>query len=224
MAPVDERTLCARFKSWIDAELQATPYGSLTRAENEVRATGTNTRHDLLIYAGNKPVFSCEVKVPTNLQGSSPYDHDVVDNARKKADDEGLPYFGTLNCASFVLWQVDMPGVPVYNRGIDRWRVVEPQYLTRLDSAEAEKAFKEFLRRLLTVVAAVEAGAPPGGTAMQQPEEELVARIEGSLETIVGLTLEVVPSVVEVRGGGRVSELSQTVVRASSGAGVVGVV
>jgi len=36
--------------------------------------------------------------------------------------------------------------------------------------------------------------------------------------------VEVVPSVVEVRGGGRVSELSQTVVRAFSGAGVVVVV
>ena len=38
------------------------------------------------------------------------------------------------------------------------------------------------------------------------------------------LDTEVVPSVVEVRGGGRVSELSQTVVRAFSGAGVVVVV
>lgn len=189
MAAVDERTLCARFKSWVDAELQATPYGSLTRAENEVHATGGHRRHDLLIYAGNKPVFSCEVKVPTNPQGASPYDHDVVDDARGKAEAEGLAYFGTFNCASFVLWQVDMPGVPVYSRGIDRWRVVEPQHLTRLDTPQAETAFKDWLRRLLTVVAAVEAGALPSGSAMQQPEEELVARIEGSLETIVGLTL-----------------------------------
>lgn len=73
-------------------------------------------------------MFSCEVKVPTNPQGASPYDHEVVDGARRKAETEGLPYFGALNCASFVLWQVDMPGVPVYSRGIDRWRVVEPQY------------------------------------------------------------------------------------------------
>jgi hypothetical protein len=189
MAVVDERTLCARFKSWADAELQATPYGSLTRAENEVHASGSHKRHDLLIYAGNKPVFSCEVKVPTNPQGVSPYDHEVVDDARSKAEAEGLAYFGTFNCASFVLWQVDMPGVPVHSRGIDRWRVVEPQFLTRLDSPQAESAFKEWLRRLLTVVAAVEAGALPGGSAMRQPEEELVARIEGSLETIVGLTL-----------------------------------
>src|SRR5262249_50761698 len=160
-AAIDERTLCARFKSWVDAELQATPYGTLTRAENEVHVSGSHKRHDLLIYAGNKPVFSCEVKVPTNPRGTSPYDHGVVDDARGKAEAEGLPYFGTMNCASFVLWQVDMPGVPVYNRGIDRWRVVEPQFLTQLDSPQAEAAFKEWLRRLLTVVAAIEAGAPP---------------------------------------------------------------
>jgi hypothetical protein len=195
MAAVDERTLCARFKSWADSELQATPYGSLTRTENEVHASGSNKRHDFLVYAGNKVVFSCEVKVPTNPRGgASAYDHDVVDDARGKAEAEGLAYFGTFNCASFVPWQVDMPGVPVYSRGLDRWRVVEPQYLTRLDSPQAEAAFKEWLRRLLTVVAAVEAGAPWSGSAMQQPEEELVARIEGSLETIVGLTL---PDVIE---------------------------
>lgn len=194
MAVLDERTLCARFKSWIDAELQARPYGSLTRAENEVHAQGTRTRHDLLIYAGNRPVFSCEVKVPTSAEGSSPYDHAVVDNARRKAEVEGIPYFGTFNCASFVLWQVDMPGVPIYSRGIERWRVVEPEYLTLLDSSQAEAAFKAWIERLLTVVAAIAAGAPPTGRAMQQPEEELVARIEGSLETIVGLTF---PDVME---------------------------
>jgi hypothetical protein len=102
MAVLDERTLTARLKPWIDAELQATPYGSLTPAENEVHATGTKMRHDLLIYAGHKPVFSCEVKVPTSGQGASPYEHDVVDNARAKAEAEGLGYFGTFNCAAFV--------------------------------------------------------------------------------------------------------------------------
>lgn len=193
-AAVDERTLCARFKSWIDAELQARPYGSLTRAENEVHASGSAKRHDLLIYAGNKPVFSCEVKVPTNARGASPYDPEVVDDARRKAEAEGLAYFGTFNCASFVLWQVDMPGVPVHSRGIDRWRVVEPQHLGRLESREAEAAFKGWLQRLLTVVAAVEAGAAPTSSIGHQPEEELIGRIEGSLETIVGLTF---PDVVE---------------------------
>lgn len=194
MAVVDERTLCARFKSWADAELQATPYGSLTRADNEVHVTGGQKRHDFLIYAGNKPVFSCEVKVPTNPQGASPYDPEVVKDAREKAEAEGLPYFGTMNCASFVPWQVDMPGVPVSHRSLDRWRVVDAQHLTRLDSPQSEVAFKDWLRRLLTVVAAVEAGASFSGSAMRQPEEELVARIEDSLEIIVGLTL---PDVIE---------------------------
>ena len=110
MAAVDERTLCARFKSWIDAELQASPYRSLTRAENEVHATGGHKRHDLLIYAGNKPVFSCEVKVPTNSLGASPYDREVVDDARGKAEAEGLAYFGTFNCASSCSGRWTCPG------------------------------------------------------------------------------------------------------------------
>jgi len=154
-----------------------------------VHATGTSLRHDVLIYSGNQPVFSFEVKVPTNVRGSSPYDPEVVDNARGKAEAEGLAYFGTLNCASFVVWQTYIPGVPPLRRSLDRWRVIEPRHLARLESPEADEAFRTFVRRLLTQVAAIEAGAPPSGRAMQQPEEELVARIEGSLETIVGLAV-----------------------------------
>ena len=189
MAVIDERTLCARLKSWADAELQSQPYGSLTSAENELHVSGSARRHDLAILAGTKRVFTCEVKLPTSPQGASPYDAEAVKDAREKAGDEGIAYFGTLNCASFVLWQYDMPGIPVLNRSLDRWKIVEPQFLTSLDGAEAEKAFRSFLKRLLTLAAAVEAGAEPMAKPSHQPEEELLARIEVSLDTIVGLTL-----------------------------------
>jgi hypothetical protein len=186
---LDERTLCARFKSWIDAELSAHPYGALTRAETEVRAQGTKTRHDLLIYAGNKPVFSCEVKLPTSAEGASPYEESVVEGARRKAEAESVAFFGTFNCMAFVIWQVEMPGVPVGRRDVLHRRVVEPQFLTHLESAQAEEAFKRWVRDLLTLIAAADAGAPLVGPEARRPETEFVSRIEGSLETIVGLTL-----------------------------------
>jgi hypothetical protein len=186
--------LCARLKSWIDGELIDGTYGPLTRAETEVRAQGTRSRHDLLIYAGNRPVFSCEVKVPNSSEGASPYEEAVVDDARKKAEAEGVAFFGTFNCAGFVVWQVEMPDVPVYRRDVAHWRVVPPEHLSQLEGAPAEEAFKKWARDLLALVAAAEAGAPPGISMDQRPASELVARIEGSLETIVGLTL---PDVAE---------------------------
>jgi hypothetical protein len=186
---LDERTLCARFKSWIDAELSANPYGALTRAETEVHAQGTKTRHDLLIYAGNKPVFSCEVKLPMSAEGASPYEQRVVEGARRKAEAEGVSIFGTFNCATFVIWQVEMPGVPVLRREVLHRRVVEPQFLTQLESTQAEEAFRHWVRDLLTLVAAADAGAPLVSSGTGQPEAEFVSRIEGGLETIVGLTL-----------------------------------
>lgn len=189
---IDERTLCARLKSWIDAEIDAAGYGTITRAENEVHASGTNLRHDVLLYAGNRPVFSFEVKVPTSAQGATPYDTATVQNARTKALAEGLAYFGTLNCASFVLWPSDEP-VTGPSMSLDRWSVVPPQDLSRLESAEAARSFREFVKRLLTLVASIDAGLPPS-TVVRRPEDELVSRIEGSLDTIVGLTVPDVES------------------------------
>lgn len=189
MLAMDERTLCARLKSWIDGELQTGAYGPLTRAETEVRAQGTRSRHDLLIYAGNKPVFSCEVKVPTSSEGASPYVEAVVDDARRKAEAEGIALFGTFNCAAFVVWQVDMPGVPVYRRDVAHWRVVPPEHLAQLEGNQVETVFKKWARDLLALVAAAEAGVPPSMPPDQRSASELVARIEGNLETIVGLTL-----------------------------------
>ncbi len=193
MPKLDERTLCARFKSWIDAELQQSTYGGLTRAENEVHAAGSKKRHDLLIYAGNQPVFSLEVKLPQSAEGSSPFQPSVVEDARRKAEREGLRHFGTTNCASFVLWKVDMPGVPVLSRHIDKWTVVEPQHLTQLDSLEAEASMRDWVKRLLETLTAIEAGASLTPSE-SQPGDELIDRIEGSLDTIVGLTL---PDVME---------------------------
>jgi hypothetical protein len=185
---MDERTLCARLKSWVDAEIERTGYGPLTGADTEVHASGSHLRHDLLIYAGNRIAFSCEVKLPTNPQGTSPYNPTVVADARRKAEAEGLAYFGTTNCASFVMWKVDQPNVPVDRRDVDDWRILPPELLGSIDSPGADQAFQKFVVRLLATLALIEVGVPPGETRRRQPEDELVARIEGSLDTIVGLT------------------------------------
>ncbi len=183
---MDERTLCTRLKSWIDAELSSGTYAELSHADTEVHAAGGQFRHDIAIYADSELAFTCEVRIPTHPHGSSPYDHEFLTNARFKADSEGLSYFGTFNCASFVLWKVHDPRVPIPRRYVRRWKVVPGHLLAHLDTPGGERAFKEFLPKLLGELASIRQGvaATPGSA----PEDEIVDLVEDRLHTIVGLT------------------------------------
>jgi hypothetical protein len=183
---MDERTLCTRLKAWIDAELRTRRYADLTHSDTEVHAAGGLPRHDLAIYAGAELAFTLEVRTPTHPHGSSPYDAELLGNARAKADTEGLSYFGTFNCASFVLWKVHDPGVPIPRRYVRRWKVVPSHLLGRLDSPGVEKVICDFLPKLFAELAAIRHGIRPApGLA---PEDEIVDLVEDRLNTIVGLT------------------------------------
>ena len=168
------------------AEIRAAHYADLSSSDTEVHAAGGMLRHDLAIYAGPQLVFSLEVRTPSHSHGSSPYDPELVSNARAKADAEGLSYFGTFNCASFVLWKVHDPGVPVLRRYVRRWKVVPGHVLSRLDSPAAERSICEFLPKLLTELASIRHGETPSPGAA--PEDEIVDLVEDRLTTIVGLT------------------------------------
>jgi len=184
--PLDERTLCSRLKAWVDAELRSGSYADLERAETEIHVSGSHKRHDLVIYGPNVIAFTLEVRTPKHPHGASPYDTELVADARAKADDEGLQYFGTFNCASFVLWKVYDPGLPAHRRHIRRWPVVPPQALGYLDGADAEAAIRAFIPILLQELARLRQGQvlSPSGI----PEDEIVSLIEDRLHTIVGLT------------------------------------
>lgn len=182
---MDERTLCTRIKAWIDAEIGDAQYADLSQSDTEVHAAGGLPRHDLAIYAGASLAFTFEVRTPTHVHGSSPYDAELLANARQKADAEGISYFGTFNCASFVLWKIHDPGVPIPRRYVRRWKVVPSHLLGHLDSPAAERSIRDFLPKLLAELASIRRGSgPEPGFA---PEDEIVDLIEDRLTTIVGL-------------------------------------
>src|SRR5713101_9280924 len=176
---MDERTLTARLKSWIDAALSTGDFGPIDGADNEVHVGGNPERHDLLVLKSGASFFNAEVKVPTNRLGDSPYRREVVKDAHDKAVEEGHQYFGTFNCATFVLWKTDMPGVPLHRRQLKRWPVVAPQHLANLDGPGATADFKAFLPVLIEELAVLARGGPV--PAISAEEDHIVQLLEDRL-------------------------------------------
>jgi hypothetical protein len=188
---MDERTLTARLKSWIDQELSSGAYSPLDGADNEIHVAGGRERHDVVIYKDGASWHNIECKVPTSPEGGSPYVGSVVKDAHDKAVAEGHAYFGTFNCSSYVQWRSDMTGVPLLQRSVGkRIPAVSIGNLSALDGPAATAELRAFVRTLLTLLAELARGGPP--PARSAEEEQIVEMLEDRLDVIVGLTLSAV--------------------------------
>lgn len=187
---MDERTLTARFKSWADQALAGGAYPPIDSADTETHPGNDLRRHDLILRAGGVAVLTAEFKLPTDAHGASPFDLAVVRAAREKAVAEGVDYFGTCNCSSFVLWRTNVPGLPLQRSYVRRWRVVSPEQLTALDGPVATGEFRAFVPVLLSELTSLLAGTSRADVSME--EEQLVELIEDRLWVIVGLSLPAV--------------------------------
>jgi len=190
---MDERTLTARLKSWLDQELNSGAYAPLDGADNEVHVAGGRERHDVVIYRNGASWHNIECKVPTSPEGGTPYVRTVVQDAHDKAVAEGHPYFGTFNCSSYVLWRSDMAGVPLLERSVGkRLPAVSTGNISAVDGPAATEELRTFVRNLLTLLAELARGGPPPVRSAE--EEQIVDILEDRLDVIVGLTLSAVDS------------------------------
>jgi hypothetical protein len=115
MNPLHEVQFVGNVKSWIDeicrAEGSDFPFA---KAEMEDYPSGKRTRKDLVLFdRAGKKVLSGEVKLPDRVDGRTPYDSELVEDAHQKASIDGIDYFFTWNVNSFVLWQTYKPGTPL---------------------------------------------------------------------------------------------------------------
>jgi len=95
---VDERTLVADVKSYID---------QLGDFRGEVEQhSGKAMRMDLTIYYKNRLICTVEFKRPTTIEGKTPRNINVVNDALLKASHENPPprYFMTSNFNETILW------------------------------------------------------------------------------------------------------------------------
>jgi hypothetical protein len=69
---MDERTLTARFKSWVDEALARDAFRPINGADVETHPGNDLRRHDLILRASGAAVFTAEFKMPTDVHGASP--------------------------------------------------------------------------------------------------------------------------------------------------------
>lgn len=94
--------------------------------EIENKSLKSAKRNDFVIRDKNgKPVITGEAKMPDKVQGGSPFVESVILDAQGKANDLGVPYFFTWNVNRLVLWETFQKGVPVIERRIGVYDVME---------------------------------------------------------------------------------------------------
>lgn len=106
MTTVDhELTFCSDAAGWMNAELSSRPELAFGQVKIEQSARGSAKRRDLTIYdRSGKIAITGEVKLPYMVDGSSPYNEKVVEDAHTKASRVGAAYFITWNVNRIVLW------------------------------------------------------------------------------------------------------------------------
>ncbi len=108
---VDERTLVADIKSYID---------ELPGFRAEVEQHTNNLRMDLSVYYNNNILFSAEFKRPTTIEGKSPRNIDVVKDAFYKANTNNPPsrFFVTSTFNETILWDNLDNSKPLISRDV----------------------------------------------------------------------------------------------------------
>ncbi len=108
---VDERTLVADVKSYID---------ELPNFSAEVEEHRNKLRMDLAVYYENKLMFNAEFKRPTTIEGRSPRNIEVVNDAFLKANTNNIPsrFFVTSNFNETIIWDNSDNTKPLISRDV----------------------------------------------------------------------------------------------------------
>ncbi|MGH7914999.1 MAG: hypothetical protein ACREPW_10165, partial [Candidatus Binataceae bacterium] len=122
---IHEQDFCAEVAKWADEIFGlslATPF-STARIEGLGSGSQRRKKKDLRIYDKNgKVALTGEVKLPGTVEGRSPFDADLVQDAQAKADNADARYFFTWNVNSFVLWDRYQQDKPLLDRWVREWK------------------------------------------------------------------------------------------------------
>jgi hypothetical protein len=110
---------------------------------------------DLLVKHDGLILFNAQFKRPTTLEGQSPRNSDVVDDAFNKANRLSPPtkYFVTSNFNEYIVWDNTSYDIPLYSRDI---YVLRLQKVIRneadLDDPEEKAEIREKIQDLCKVI------------------------------------------------------------------------
>ena len=114
-----EVTFCSRVAKWgelIFREDTTLPY---RRIEIEESKGIRRKRSDIRVYdRQNRLVLAGEVKMPGTLEGQSPFNAALVEDAFLKASNAGAPYFFTWNVNQLLLFDSQLWEKPLNERRV----------------------------------------------------------------------------------------------------------
>lgn len=160
---IHEQDFCAEVASAakvIFASDLTSPFAD-ARIEGYGSGAQKRKRKDLRIFGkGGKLALTGEVKLPGTIEGRSPYDGDVVQDAQTKADNANVQYFFTWNVNTFVLWDRYRQDVPLLERRVREW--TSARYFRSPDDVGRPENLKyitdEFLPGVLSEVGEIFSG------------------------------------------------------------------
>jgi len=148
----DERTLVADIKSYID---------KLPEFTAEVEGHVGIKRMDLLVAHKSSVLFNAEFKRPTTLEGQTPRNPNLVDDASYKANHgpQTTKYFVTSNFNEYIVWDNTNTDLPLYSRDIYTLRLQKPiKSESDLDSEEIKNEIKEKIQEICQFILEVYTG------------------------------------------------------------------
>ena len=179
----------ATVASWINLIIQANQDLPFSAARCEQKSEDSQKRRDISLLDRNKKVvLTGEVKLPYRIDGGSPYNETVVQDARQKAIRAKSKYFFTWNVNECVLWETFTSKISRTDRKYTSWDVTHVVNEHQLTLPATEHAIKKWLPILLNDFTKILHGTATFG--LQTPDQKFVDAIESALKMPIHFTLE----------------------------------
>jgi len=186
---VNEWEFTAQVASEINTFLDRNPDFPFSKAACEQRGKGSAKRRDLtLLDKSNRVVLTGEIKLPFRAEGGTPFNADLIQNARSKALRAGCDFFFTWNVNEFVLWETRGKSVSWQEENYRSWEVTNVLQESQLESPPTEHALSSWLYVFLREFGGIYRGTLSIGTKL--PDEKFIDALESSLRMPVRQTQE----------------------------------
>ncbi|MCL4874806.1 N-6 DNA methylase [bacterium] len=190
-SPITEWEFTADVASWINQYLALNPSLVFKEAKCEQRASGSAKRRDIsLIGKDNRVLITGEVKLPYMLDGATPYNETVYQDARKKAVAAQADYFFTWNVNECALWETFSQRIAPHERQYKAWQVLKTPVDNpiHLEHPMTTDALKHWLPIFLNDLHRVIKGEAKIGA--KSPDENFIFYLEAHLKAPIHLTLQ----------------------------------
>ncbi|HQQ00143.1 MAG TPA: N-6 DNA methylase [bacterium] len=179
-ADINEWELVAEVAGWINEILTKDESLPFSKAKCEQKESGSQSRRDLTLLGKNETVvLTGEVKLPYRDDGGSPYNENLVQGARRKAQNAKSNFFFTWNVNECVLWETFPAETAQKDRKSKSWSVTDVHKPSHFEAPSTAHRIRSWLTDFLSEFAEILRGKRPIGT--QSPDQKFIEILESAL-------------------------------------------